>query len=119
MHAHGPMPEPRARREPQARHLGECATLLLIEVLVHVTAAARLDSIDNPVEAVSQNTESMHTHREHVRNRHWGPDDIGDNTVPDARRVLRSPDRAVTPAAPSVGVNLGPMLAVHFGCHNP
>ena len=70
MHAHGAMPEPRARGEPHPAHLGERITLFIIEILIHVTAAARLDRVDNAVEPVAQDAESVHAHGEHVRDRH-------------------------------------------------
>ena len=70
MHAHGPVPEPRAGREPHARDLGERAALLFVEVRVHVAAAAGLDRIDDPVEAITQNAQGVHAHGEHVRDRH-------------------------------------------------
>jgi hypothetical protein len=51
-------------------HLGECVTLFFVEMLVHVTAAAWLNRVDDAVEAVPQDAKSVHAHGEHVRDRH-------------------------------------------------
>ena len=52
VHAHRPVAEPRARREPHAGHLDEGGALLGVEALVHVAAAPGLDRVDDLVEPV-------------------------------------------------------------------
>ena len=97
----------------------ESVALLRVEILEHVAAPTGLDGIDDLIEPVAQNPLRVHADREHVRDRHRGPDDVGDEAVPDARGVLGAPDRPVAPATPPVGVAVGPVLAVHLGGDDP
>ena len=54
--------EPGARREAQARRLGERGALLLVQPGVHVAAAARLERVDDLVELAGEHPERVRVH---------------------------------------------------------
>ena len=104
VHAHGAVAEPRPGREAHPGHLEEGGPLLVVEAGEHVAAPARLDGVDDLVEPVAQHPLRVHADREHVRDRHRRPDDVGDEAVPHAGGVLGAADRAEAAAAAAVGV---------------
>ena len=114
----GDVVEPRPGREPRPAGLFQRGALLVVQPGVGVTASARLDRIDDRRPLVLQHPEGVDPHGEAIGDGLRRAHDVGHEPVPHAGRHLRTGDRLVGAATPTIEIAVAAVGAVDLCRHD-